>query len=311
MIIPAGLDHQRALGGRWPIWLERLPKLADGILDEWQLRLDGSPKHGHTSLVLPVRNRDDAPAVLKLTFDGDDESAHESLALTHWAGHGAVRLLRADPGRRVLLLERLSDRDLRSVPASEACEIVAGLYPLLHRPALPKLVRLSRYVRRWLEALGELSRDAPIPRRLVEQALSNGHDLVANDLGTDSDHGAVIVHGDLHYENVLGAERAAWLAIDPKPMAGDRHYEPAPMLWNRWSEVVQAGDMRGEILRRLYTIVDAAGLEEQRTRDWVLVRLVLNAHWTIEAAQQANRPLTSAERDWITRCITIAKAVTR
>ena len=50
-----------------------------------------------------------------------------------------------------------------------------------------------------------------------------------------------MIHGDLHYENVLAADREPWLAIDPKPMAGDPHYEVAPMLWNRWDEVVASG----------------------------------------------------------------------
>ena len=42
--------------------------------------------------------------------------------------NGAVRLLRADPHRRALLLERLHHDDLTSVGDLEACEVVAGLY---------------------------------------------------------------------------------------------------------------------------------------------------------------------------------------
>ena len=63
------------------------------------------------------------------------------------------------------------------------------------------------------------------------------------------------MHGDLHYENVLAGEREPWLVIDPKPMSGDPHYEPAPMLWNRMEEL--AGDVRGGLRRRFHTIVDA------------------------------------------------------
>ena len=42
-----------------------------------------------------------------------------------------------------------------------------------------------------------------------------------------------LLHTDLHYANVLGAYRSPWLAIDPKPMAGDVAFEVAPALWNR------------------------------------------------------------------------------
>ena len=60
---------------------------------------------------------------------------------------------------------------------------------------------------------------------------------------------ARLIHGDLHYENVLAADREPWLVIDPKPMAGDPHYELAPMLWNRWDEVVASGDVRDAVRR--------------------------------------------------------------
>ena len=40
----------------------------------------------------------------------------------------------------------------------------------------------------------------------------------------------------------MAADRQPWLAIDPKPMSGDPHYELAPMLWNRFEEL--DGDVR-------------------------------------------------------------------
>lgn len=115
------------------------------------------------------------------------------------------------------------------------------------------------------------------------------------------------MHGDLHYENVLASDREPWLVIDPKPMSGDPHFELAPMLWNRMEELGDA--VRTGVRRRFHTLVDAAGLDEARARDWVIVRMVLNAHWAVEDAQRADRDLSAEERDWITSCIAIVKAV--
>ncbi len=81
------------------------------------------------------------------------------------------------------------------------------------------------------------------------------------------------------------------------------------MLWNRWDDLVATGNVRDAVRRRFYTLVDAAGLEEDRARDWVIVRMVLNAHWAIEDAQRAERSLRADERDWITKCVALAKAV--
>ncbi len=136
-------------GPAWAAWVDRLPKLAAALLEEWELVPDGEPMSGWTALVLPVRTRDGVPAVLKLVCPGDEEE-HEHLALQRWGGDGAVRLLRADPGRRALLLERLHQRDLTELWDLEACEIVAGLYARIHVPALPQL-RTADGVRRALD----------------------------------------------------------------------------------------------------------------------------------------------------------------
>jgi streptomycin 6-kinase len=167
---------------------------------------------------------------------------------------------------------------------------------------VPQLRTVTSYVERWLDDLAAQPRDIPIPHRLREQALSLGRDLVA-----DPSSVGRIVHGDLHYFNVLAGDREPWLVIDPKPMSGDPHYEPAPMLWNRYDEL--AGDVREGLRRRFLTLVDAAGLDEDRARDWVVVRMILNANWSVQDAQRAVRDLDPEDREWVTRCITIAKAV--
>jgi streptomycin 6-kinase len=301
MRLPDGVLGMAGRGQDWADWVARLPELATGLVEEWGLASDGWPMHGYCSLVVPVRTSDGEAAVLKVTFDGDEESEHEHLALRHWGGRGAVRLLRADPHRRALLLERLDHADLTGVPDLEACEVVAGLYPRLHLPAPPQLRTVTSYVEQWLAPLAAMPRNSAVPRRLVEQAVSLGRGLVADPGST-----GVVVHGDLHYLNVLASTREPWLVIDPKPMSGDPHYEPAPMLWNRMEEL---DDVRTGVRRRFHTLVDEGGLDEARARDWVVVRMVLNAHWTVADAQRASRSLSVEERDWITSCIAIAKAV--
>ena len=240
-------------GPEWAAFVDRLPRLLRELVEEWGLVVDGAAQHGYCALVVPVR-RDAEPAMLKLAFP-DDESEHEALGLQRWGGHGAVRLLGADPHRRALLLERLHRTDLTSIDVLEACEVVAGLYPRLHVPALPQLRPLTTYVGQWTEDLAGLPRDAPVPHRLVQQAVSLGRDLVADDASD-----GVMIHSDLHYENVLAGDREPWLVIDPKPVSGDPHYEIAPMLWNRWDEAVASGDLRTAVRRRFHTLVDAAGL---------------------------------------------------
>jgi streptomycin 6-kinase len=138
-----------------------------------------------------------------------------------------------------------------------------------------------------------------VPRRLIDQAASLAATFAA-DSGTDG----VLLHSDLHFDNVLGASRLPWLVIDPKPLSGDPCFEVAPLLWNRWEEAAASGRIRAAILDRLFTVVDAAELDEDRVRDWVVVRQMVNVLWELESS-----PVP--DRDWLTTSIVIAKAVQR
>jgi streptomycin 6-kinase len=75
------------------------------------------------------------------------------------------------------------------------------------------------------------------------------------------------------------------------------------MLWNRWDEAVATGDLRFALRRRFHTLVDAAGLDEELARDWVIVRMVYNMVWELE-----DRP-DHPDQEWLTRCVAICKAV--
>jgi streptomycin 6-kinase len=279
-------------------WLAGLRKLIDSVLTDWALTTTGPVLTGTNAVVLLVVTDTGVPAALKVGWP-HWEAEQEHLALRLWDGHGAVRLLRADPRRFTLLLERVDNqRDLNAQPVRQACETAAGLYRLLHRPATEQFVRLSVLAADWSRRLGLLHEHPLVPRRLVDRAAS-----LAATFATDPRTDGVLLHTDLHFDNVLGATRVPWLAIDPKPVSGDPCFEVAPLLWNRWPEVTSSGGVRAAILDRLYTVVDAAELDEERVRDWVVVRQMVNVLWDLESL--------APDPDWLTRSIVVAKAVQR
>lgn len=283
----------------WRPWLDALPRLIREVLDEWRLVPDGTVGAGACAAVVPVRDEQGMRAAVKFAWPHPEQRL-EHLALQAWRGDGAIRLLRADPSRDVMLLERARAVDLTTVPVLEACRIVASIYPRLHVPATPQYDLLSEHCARWSRALLDLPRSAPVPRRYVELAAS-----LARDFSRDSETDGVLVHTDLHYFNVLSAEREPWLAIDPKPLSGDPSFEIAPLLWNRWDEVTASGDVRGAVRERFHTVVDVAGFDEDRARDWVIVRELVNVLWCI-----GDVPSIDADGEsWITASLAIAKAV--
>ncbi|GAA0963621.1 streptomycin 6-kinase [Kribbella koreensis] len=297
--IPAEFLKVGTRGPDWADWLDRLPKLVAELLSQWELRVDGGSAYGECALVVPVLAKDGTPAVLKVQFP-HVEAETEHLALRAWDGNGAVKLLRADPRRFALLLERLQPRDLTTVGDLEACEIVASSYKRLHVAAGPQYRPLSGEVKRWIEGFRQLPASAPVPHRYVEQAIS-----LATDFASDPACDGKLIHSDLHYENVMAADREPWLVIDPKPLSGDPYFEVAPLIWNRWDEVVATGDIRFRIRQRFYAAIDTAELDEDRARDWIIVRQMVN----VLNVLRSTTPDAFLPQDWLTRNIAIVKAI--
>ncbi|MGE2836126.1 aminoglycoside phosphotransferase family protein [Mycobacterium sp. SMC-4] len=254
----------------------------DDLVADWGLVPDGDARGSGRTAVLPVR-ADGSPAVLKV---GGSEQAH--LALRRWNGDGAVRLLRADPRRNAVLVERLGDTSLESLFDAQACEVIGGLYAQLHVQALPQLSSLAICFEQWAEEFTALPNNAPLPHRLIEQAATLCGEL--RDEPSDA-----LLHGNLHYANVLAAERSPWLAISPTPINGDPAYEIAPMLWHRWDDI--ADNVRFATQRRFYALIDSAGLDEDRARAFTVVRLVHRATQVLDDPHE------------VTKLITLAKAV--
>ncbi|CAL9460532.1 hypothetical protein SUDANB58_02638 [Streptomyces sp. enrichment culture] len=236
---PLAAAQARDNGEAGRAFIASLPALAVRLLDHWGLRLDGPSLHGRTALVLPVvRRHDDTPAALKLHLP-DDESEGEPLALRTWNGDGAVRLLDHDPATGALLLERLDPaRTLARVEdAHEAVPVIARLLArLTSTPAPTGLRRLADLVPALLDRAHRVLPRTPDPatRRLLADCAAATREVA----GTPGDR---LLHWDLHYDNVLASPRAPWLAIDPKPLAGDPAFDLFPALHNRYDPPTPLG----------------------------------------------------------------------
>jgi streptomycin 6-kinase len=254
-------------------WIQRLPGLVAELCRQWGLEADGPVMHGYLGLVIPVR-RGEEDCALKVSWL-DESTADEAAALAAWGGRGAVRLLEARPALGALLLERLDQtRTLRAVPIGEAVVVAGRLLRRLAIPAPPGFRRLEDVARQIAASLPERWEHAgrPLPPKLLERA----GDLAAH-LGAPSEQ--VLVNYDLHYDDVLAGRQEAWLAVDPKVVAGDLSFGIAQLLWTRLEEI----EARGGIEHHLRLLADAAGLDAERARSWTLVRVVDYWLWALSA----------------------------
>ena len=267
MRVPAGLEWWRDEPGG-AAWLERLPRVVAECADLWSLRL-GASFEAHVSFVAPAELSDGRRAVLKVNFP-EPESEREPDALLHWDGESAVRLLAHDPGRRALLVERCEPGTQlwQVVDEEEANGTAAALLRRLWRPLREEhgFRLLADEAAQWAEELParweRLGR--PFERTLLEEAVG-----FLREAGPSQGE-LVLLHQDLHGGNVLRATREPWLAIDPKPLVGEREFDTASLLRDRRPELVKDPGARARVRRRLDGLAAELELDRERMRGWGL-----------------------------------------
>ena len=220
--------------------------------------------HGEWGVVIAVRGAE-KPAVLKLTWPDEDNPLKRVVtALSLWDGRGAVRLFRVDSARQALLLERLdAAATLENVAVGEALGVAGRLLRRLAVPAPTDFPSLEAVARRIAATLPERweRHGRPMPWRVVERAVDLALELTPSAR-------SLIVNWDVHYSNVLRAEREAWLAIDPQMVAGDVEYSVAQLLWWRLEDI----EVQGGVSWALDILIASAELDAERTKAWAYVR---------------------------------------
>jgi streptomycin 6-kinase len=208
--------------------------------------------------VVPAELPDRTGAVLKVNPPGEVECEHEPDALQHYDGRGAVRLL--DREDRMLLLERCRPGTwLWELPEDEANAVAAGVLRQLWRaPAAGHPFRkLEDEAARWVS---QLERAPPEP--VVTAAIG-----FLRELGPTQGE-QVVLHQDLQGSNVLASERG-WLAVDPKPIVGEREFDLASMIRDRRFDF----DRRLP-KRRVDFYSTELGLDRERVWGWAVAHAV-------------------------------------
>jgi len=277
------------------MWADGVPALLAECRERWSLVIDPPFPNLTYNYAAPARRADGAAVVLKLCFP-DQAFVREAAALRFFDGQGAVRLLEADVAHGVMLLERLEPgTPLRAMRDDEqATSIAATVMRRLWRPVPPDhpfptirdwAAGLDRYKARIGDTPG------PIPAALVDMAATLFAELLA------SQDEAVLLHGDLHHDNILRAHGQSWLAIDPKGVVGEPAYETGALLRNP-EELFTMPQPARILTRRVAQLADALALDRARIRGWAIAQSVLSAAWSFEDHEEI-RPRRLAVAGWL------------
>ena len=254
------------------------PELYD-YCDRWQLARPEPLAQTATSHVYTVQHNNTTTAVLKILTEIGHEERVGAVALGYYDGHGAVQLLNHDDGAQ--LLEYVPGSDLVGFALrgddTYATKIIARVLRKLHSnpPSTPPdgLVHLQRWWR-------ELFRKADIDREQGNRSIYVRAAAIAQHL-LDTERDKVVLHGDIHHENIRFHPQRGWLAIDPKGLYGERTYDTANTLCNPRFEVLSEIFTPQRLLTNATILSDSLDINLQRLLQFMFVYTCLSASWSL------------------------------
>ncbi|HRF46499.1 MAG TPA: aminoglycoside phosphotransferase family protein [Anaerolineales bacterium] len=265
-------DVYGAIGAEW---LATLPER----VEQWQARLDVRglqlvPGLSY-NLVFFGQTGEGAPIVLKAAPEAGP-LASEAAALNGFGVARAAAVLTALPEEGLLLTERLQPgRRLSEVATErEALDIVAGLFragwPAAPERSLDDLATFTRSLERAAEAPGQLDGDLLRAASVMLRSLLAAPGPVR------------MLHGDLHYDNILTDAAQGYRLIDPKGLRGDPGFDLGYLVSRTMPFGRDALPLTQAVELRLRVLTESFAIERGRLAAWAFVAAALSAAWTQE-----------------------------
>lgn len=256
--------------------------------DAWDLRDPKPVVEGSRAAIFTVV-RKDGPAVLKIFTElGRQDEARSAAALSYFDGNGSVKILEND--ENALLLEYVEGPDLTELVKegkdSEATIVIANTLNTLHfncHPSTGNFPSLREYFSSLYECFGAETSE----QSLFQSAVHVADRLLSDELDK------VVLHGDIHHQNVLQSKTRGWLAIDPKGVYGERTYDAANSLFNPQIPSLVLDENR--LLKTADILAARMRLPKDRLLAFAFVHGCLSAAWSIEDHEDPSLAISVAK----------------
>ncbi|TAL59428.1 MAG: hypothetical protein EPN84_11165 [Legionella sp.] len=254
----------------------------DYYIKFWQLTAVGEPIQTNTSILLPSTYQD-KPTMLKIALLSEEQLGNDLMCW--WKGQGAAMVL-AQHASAILLERAEGTKSLIQMANSgldnEATVIICDVISQLHAQQKPHKTLALVPLARWFKSL---DRAAKQRKGIFAQADQMAKQLI------HQQKEIVVLHGDIHHENILDFGNRGWLAIDPKGLIGDRGFEYANLFCNPSSRAC----IPGRFEQQLVVVAKAANLDTLRLLQWILAYAGLSAAWHYEDGTEPDVAMKIAE----------------
>ncbi len=260
------------------------------LKNKWNLEQKDEPIKTAAGIVVFVESGN-TPYVLKVFNKYSDEFLSEKV-LQHYNSNGSVKLIKKT--ENAILIERALPgnhlKDLSICGNDESatrhfCDVVRKLhYNNSTLSGFPTISDWGKGFDLYLE-----SKNNQIPKLLVNEAKQVFFKLA------ESQENPILLHGDLHHDNILLDKKRGWLAIDPKGVIGEPCYEAGAYLRNP-AEYPNIYTSKEVILKRINIICELLNYDKKRIIEWSFAQSVLSGIWSVEDKDSPNSTIEIAEK---------------
>jgi streptomycin 6-kinase len=265
-------------GAKGKKWLADLPQTLEMICVRWSLTLEDFFPNLSFNFVAKCFDNKGEKYVLKVGVpDEDSPLLTEKRTLEAFDGKGAVRVLRYDEDLCAMLLERAIEGKTLSEICGEdyakAVEIAIKVLKKLPRNPADKTQFIN--LETWVDGLNRA-----VKSEFAAEKVSKAQAFFAELI--ESFERKILLHGDVHFDNILSARREPFLLIDPKGLIGEIGYEIAVFLNDLagWTEnLANRENILDEAIKRFS---DEFAVSPSNLRKWCFAYAVLSAWWMME-----------------------------
>jgi streptomycin 6-kinase len=272
---------ERVFGDAGREWLPRLPEMIGECRARWGLEPGTIAPNARFNYVELTVTRRGNPVVLKIGVP-HPELFTEMEALRLYRGRRAVDLIDADTTLGAILTRRLEPATMlwQLGDNEQETRIAAEIMRELPLP-VPDAHHLPTF-ESWVERAFRFTRtewdpEVRMPRDLLDRAEEALREIQRGSPGD------VVLHGDLHHENMLLDATKGWTAIDPKGVIGPHCLEVGRFLQN---QLPPGPPVRRKevVIERLAILAEALESPRETLAASGLVDCVLSHCWTLEEA---------------------------
>lgn len=258
-------------------WLHSLEAKTKEIAKKWGLILESPVNNLSYNYVINVKDKKKNEYILKMGLPGFDFQ-NEVRTVQHYDGNGCAKVIQSDLEIGAMLLEKLKPGKMLSAIQDE--EVVIKTFCEVWKSIRRPLPDTGEYptISNWASAFSNYRKmfptnDGPIPTERVKMAETYIEEIM------QSSNDIQLLHGDLHHENILYSTERGWMAIDPKGVAGDSHFDLISFMINH---LFSKSNPKELLKLRVETLSEQLHLNHEKLLKAAIGMSTLYACWGVE-----------------------------